>query len=435
VEEGGPLTVWRVITDSEERTLLQKDEVYQIPFATLTPYIIPHRFYGESVADKLIEVQKIKTALLRMLLDSGYFALNQRNYVNMRAVNEFTISDLLNNEPGRPVRGEGPASEAVSPISAGALNFDVFSAMEYVNTMAEGRSGIVRNAQGLNPDTLHETAKGAMALIAAAQKRVRMIARIFAETGIKDLFVGVHCELRNGFRQEGKSFQPIEAKVGRQWKSASPGEWPDRCAMTVHVGVGSAGREHELAVAGQRLELMQSAVELQGGLEGPIVDGKNLHAALMDWERAGGSKRGDKFWSDPADPNAPKPQPKPDPEMMKAQAELQLKQQSAAADVQLAQTKAQTDAQLTAQKHQNDLQASAAKAEQDHQLALARLDAEMQLKREQIAAELQLKREQLSAELELKRELGYAQAAASHEVGMAKVNASTSQVEPGGEPG
>jgi hypothetical protein len=83
--------------------------------------------------------------------------------------------------PGAPIRSA--TGDAVRPISAGQLGFDVFGAMEYVSVMGEQRSGVVRNAQGLNPDTLHETAKGALAMISQAQKRVRMIARVFAETG------------------------------------------------------------------------------------------------------------------------------------------------------------------------------------------------------------------------------------------------------------
>lgn len=423
--DDGKLTVWCVVTDAEERLLLHSEEVGIIPFAALTPYIVPHRFYGESVADKLIEVQRIKTALLRMLLDSGYFALNQRNYVDMTKANEFTIADLLANEPGRPVRGNGEG--AVVPIGAGSLNFDVLSAMEYVNTVAETRSGIVRNAQGLNPDTLHETKGGMMQLVMAAQKRVRMIARIFAETGIKDLFLGVHALLRQG---HGDGYAAPKAKIGSLWKEVKPGQWPERCAMTVHVGVGSAGREHDMAIATQRLELMERV--MMAGVPG-IVDPNNLHNALSGWERAAGSKTPELYWSDPSQkPPAP---PQPDPEVVKAQGQLELQKQKAAADVQLTREKAQVDAQTTAQKHQMDAAAAEAKAQREHELAVARMEAEMQLKREQIAAELDLKREQLAAELELKRQLGFAQAAVAHEVGMTKASVSTSEVEPGGEAG
>lgn len=421
-EKAEALKIWRIVTDAEEKVLLEKDEVDQIPFAGFTPYIVPHRFYGESVADKLIEVQRIKTVLLRNHLDSIYFALNQRMAVDMNLATEFTIADLLRNEPGVPIRVRGPG--AITPVSAGALNVDTLASLEYAATMAEARSGIVRNAQGLNPDTLHDTAKGAMALITAAQKRVRMIARIFAETGVKDLFVGVHNLLRRGYGSEGKDYEPLAKKFGREWRTAQPDQWMERAAMTVHVGVGSAGREHDLMIGTQRLQLMQEVLGLQGGPDGPFVDPANVHNALSAWERASGTKAPEMFWSDPKTAE-PKP-PKPDPEMEKAKAELQIKQQEGQAKLQLQAAESQQKAQL-----------DAAAGEREMALSMRKLEMEMALKREQIAAELDLKREQLQAELQLKRELGFAQAAASYETGMAKVNASvsTSDVQPGGEAG
>lgn len=429
-KEGEPLEIWRIITDGEEKTLLDKERVDQIPFAALTPYIIPHRFYGESVADKLIQVQQIKTALLRMLLDSGYFALNQRNYVDMQKANEFTIADLLANEPGRPVRGKG--ENGVVPLAAGALNFDVFGALEFASTMAEGRSGIVRNAQGLNPDTLHDTAKGAMALIAAAQKRVRMIARIFAETGVKDLFLGVHCMLRQGYTDK---HEPAEAKLRNNWKKVSPNKWQERCAMTVHVGVGSAGKEHDLIVGTQRLELMERLIGLQGGVDGPFIDKANVHNALSAWERAGGTKTPDLYWSDPA--NAPPQPPKPDPETEKAKAELALKAEEGKANLQLKQAEGQMKAQMDAEKGARDHELAVMKLESEMTLAREKTAAELQLKRETTEAELAMKRELLTAELEMKRETAYLNAEVARETGLAKAEASSSvsDVQPGGDPG
>jgi hypothetical protein len=292
------------------------------------------------------------------------------------------------------------------------------SALEYAATMAESRSGIVRNAQGLNPDTLHDTAKGAMALITAAQKRVRLIARVFAETGIKDLFLGVHCLLRTGHTED---HAPMTAKLGNSWKQTQPNQWPERCAMAIHVGVGSAGKEHDLIVASQRLEIVERLIQMPGAM-GSLIDGKNIHQGLIAWERAAGTKAPEQYWSDPA--NAP-PQPeKPDPEMAKAQAQMQLEQAKAQGSLQLEHAKAQAKSQSDAES-----------AQRDHELAMARLSAEIDLKRYQVDQELGLKREQLAAELQLKRELGFAQAEVSHNVGMAKVSAATSSVEAGGEPG
>lgn len=429
-DEDGEPEIWRVTTDSEEKVLLEKECVSHIPFGPLTPYVVSHRLYGRSLADVLFEVQRIKTVLWRAHLDNIYFGLNQRNEVAMARANEFTIADLLRNEPGVPVRSQ--TGDAVRPISAGPLNVDTLGSLEYANTVVEMRSGVVRNAQGMNPDTLHDTAGGMSKLVAAAMKRVRFMARLFAEMGVKDLALGVRRLARENHNPE--EYAPNRMRLGpKRWKDYDPTQWADDREVTVHIGIGSEGREHELLVATQGLEIAERLVDRQGGMDGPLISADNIHNRLKKWSDAANERDSDRFWMDPA--QAPPQQPKPDPEMMKAQAELQLKKQTAEADAQLAHGKAQSDMQLQTAKHEAQLEADARRAQNDHELGMARLEAEMQLKREQIGAELQLKREQLTAELQLKRELGFAQAAASHEVGMAKVSASTSGVEPGGEPG
>lgn len=420
LEEGGELVYWRVDTNSEETTLIDKEQVSCIPFGAITPYINSHRFYGESVADKLIEIQKIKTTLLRMFLDDGYFALNQRMQVDMTFANEFTISDLLRNEPNMPVRTKG---NALSPLRAGGLNFDALAALEYASVMSEQRTGIVRNAQGLNPDSLHETAKGAMALISAAQKRVRYIARIFAETGVKDLIRGVHDLLRSGYgaeTEEGVERANPTAKLGKGWKQVEPGSWKERCDIDVQIGIGSAGREQDLMVMQQVMEIQQQMA--MGGLGGIIVKPDNIYNAAKRFAQAGNIKTPELYFSDPAEAE-PQP-PKPDPEMAKVEGQMQLEQQKAMGQFQLEQAK-------TEAKTQSDAQA----AQQDYDLSMMKMQGEMELKRYQIDQELQLKREQLVAELQLKRELGMAQAEVQHSIGQAKVSASTSTVEPGGDPG
>lgn len=427
LDDDGDLEIVRVVTDAEERTLIEWDEIDHIPFGAVTPYINPHRFYGESLFDKLQEVQRIKTALLRMMLDDGYFALNQRVEVNMMQANEFTLSDLVRNVPGAPIRSKG---QALTPIQAGSLSFDVFGAMEYASVMGEQRTGIMRNAQGLNPDTLHDTAKGALALLGAAQRRVRLIARIMAETGFKDMFLGVHRLLRTSYSED---MEKPAAKLRSGWKQVDPTQWQPREGMTIQVGVGSAGKEHDLAMTTQGLQIVQEIVQMQGGSQGPLVTLDNMYQWLKKWTSAAGIKSTELFFSDPA--NAQPQPPKPDPEMAKAQAQLQLEQAKAQGQLQLAHAQAQSDAQLQASKIEAQGQADIVKAQRDHELSMAKLQAETDLKRYQIDQELQLKRESLAAELQMKRELGIMQAGVQREIGHAKVNASVQDVEPGGEPG
>ncbi len=420
--DGDDLKLYRVLTDADEAVLLEKDECDHIPFAAGSPYIIPHRFYGEGVPDKTIEIQKIKTVFLRSLMDSIYFALNQRNEVSEADSSENTIADLLRNAPGVPVRSK--TGNAIKPIQAPALNVPLLEALEYASTMAEGRTGIVRNAQGLNPDTLHDTAQGALALIGAAQKRVRLVARNFAETIIRDLYVGIHRTLRTSYSGD---YKKPTAKIGKAWKNFDPANWPERNAMAIHVGVGSAGKEHDLAIAGKRLEIA-GQVTAEGGM-GTVFDPKNAYNQLLAFERAAGTKAPEKYWTDPA--TVPPKPPQPSPEMAKAQADIQLRQVQAKSDMDLAQSKAQTDAALQAQKHQNDMQASEAQAQRDHQLKLAQVESDGALKRYQIDQELQLKREQSLAEITLKREEMQLNAQIRQQTESAKID----QANVGGQPG
>lgn len=354
----GKTELWRVVTGGDDRILLEKERVEAIPFAAITPYIITHRLMGRSLADLLLEIQRVKTALLRMLLDSGYFAMNQRMEVATQAgkANKWTLSDLLRNEPGLPIRSDD--GNSVRPIQAGALAFDVTGALEFMSTVAEQRTGIARNAQGLNPDTLHDTAKGAQVLIAAAQKRIRMVARVFAETGIKDLFLIVHQLLR----QHGSAG---DAKLGGQWANVDPSTWPERKALKVEIGVGSGGREHDIMAGTQLLSMMQGAIQGQGGLDGPLMSPDNLHAALKRQTERLGFRNGDQFWRDPKTYQA---QPKADPEILNLQSQQQIEMEKIKAKAAL----------------------DMAALQQKGQLELRQIEMEIELKREQIAAETQL---------------------------------------------
>jgi hypothetical protein len=366
--DGEEYKIYRVETGGDETVMIEWEEVDAIPFAAITPYIVTHRFYGESVADKLMEIQRIKTAVTRAGLDNIYFALNQRMEVSETAMSGRTLSDLLRNEPGVPVLSK--TGNAVRAISAGPLNFDPFSTLEYFSTVAEQRAGIVRSAQGLNPDTLHDTAKGAQVQVSAAQKRTRMIARIFAETGVKDFILGVHAMLR----QTGGMSEKV--RLRRKWVATDPTGWGERNDMTIELGVGSAGREQDLAAMGQVLSLQEKCIAGQGGsLNGPLVTAVNIFKAATRFVEKAGIKAPEEFFTDPGvekGPNRP-----PDPAAMAqqqaqqaAQAEMAAKAQAEAAKTALAQAQLEQQGQIALGAHSIE----------ERKLALAeaklRLDAE-----------------------------------------------------------
>lgn len=359
--------LWRVVTNADATILLDMGRASRVPFAVSTPFLVAHRLIGMSLYDKLKEVQQIKTVLLRTLLDSGYFALNQRYEVaeGTGRANANTLNDLLNNVPGAPVRSTD--GQSVRALGGGRLDFDVAGALEFMSTVAEQRSGIVRNAQGLNPDTLHDTAKGAMALMGAAQKRVRMMARVFAETGIRDLYLLIHDVCRTTVKGSQKK------RLRGDWVEVDPSQWAARNDMAIEVGVGSGGRDQELAALNMIGE--RQAQMLQGGLSS-LVTPQNVYNTAKKLVEKAGLKGAELYFTDPS--KAEPQQPQPDPELQKAMIQ------------------AQTDKY--------------------------KIDEEMKLKRDQMAGEFALERERMTMDARTTLLTG-------------AVNSLGRPVEMGGEPG
>lgn len=403
LEGTGKSQLWQIETDAECKVILHKRKVDRTGLSCGTPFIVAHRFYGMSLAEKLIEIQKIKTALLRLMLDSGYFAMNQRVEVAMDQATEHTIADLMRNEPMVPVRTKN--GNGIKPLQAGQLGFDVGMALEYTSMMGELRTGIVRNAQGLNPDTLHDTAKGAMALMTMAQKRVRMIARILAETLIKGWFLDIHALSRKHATRAEK------IQLRGKWVDVNPSSFGDRSDMVIEVGVGSGGKEMELAALSKILE-MQKEILIN---HGPVASWQNAYNALKRFCERAGFKAPELFFTDPAaekqkkeEENAkraamgqPPIEEPPSAEQMAMQAEMAKEQAKTQATMQVEQFRAQQDQQKTAlelEKFKISLAAEQENAARDFELQKAKLDLDAQIAREKLMAETTIARERLQAE-------------------------------------
>ena len=309
--------------DEKCTVLLDKDKLECVPFAAGSPYRIPHRLYGRSLADLLLEIQRIKTALTRLHIDGGFFSVNARHEIDMSKASEHTISDYLNNVPGFPVRAKQQG--AITPLVTARSDFKTLESLEYFSTVGENRTGIVRNAQGINPDTLHDTAKGAQMLMTAAQKRLRFIARTLAETLFKDLFIGVHTLLRTAGSQQ------LAVRLTGNWVPVDPSSWGERKDMTIEIGMGAGGRETDLIAATSIGQMMEKALEGQatGAISVPVVTPDNVYEFGTWYTERAGVKKGKKFWTDPKpamEQQAQQP-PQEDPEVAKAKAELQLQAQ------------------------------------------------------------------------------------------------------------
>ena len=395
-EGTGKLTLYQVVTDASEDVLLSAEEVDTIPFAAGTPYRNPHKFYGTSIADKMMEIQKINTALQRMLLDSGYFALNQRHEIDMTGATENTLKDYKNNIPGSSIRVK--RVNTINPVGSTGLTFDAVQAIESMAVIAEQRTGIVRNAQGLNPDTLHDTARGAQILMNASQKRMRLIARLLAH-GIKDMYLLVHDLMRGNGKES-------TMRLTGDFIPVDPSKWGSRRDMKIMVGVGSGGKQESLSVLDNIIQKQAEGIQLQGGTNGPLITTENIYNAVTDFVKTSGLRGEDRYFSNPAKAE-PQP-PKPDPEAEKMQAEMQMKAQEAQVNAQMKQQEMQFNqqakqAELEGKKEIAAVTLQIKQEEGQQKLELtAQLEAmKQQLAQEKAAAEIQLAEAKAIAEMQL----------------------------------
>ncbi len=309
--------------------ILTNEPIDRIPFVSITPVKIPHKFFGLSIADLIMDIQLIKSTLMRNLMDNMYNQ-NFGRYAVLEG--QANLDDLLTQRPGGVVRVKSP--NAIMPLATPQLEKSSFEMLSYLDQLRESRSGVNKYSQGLNENALtsHTTATAVTATMTAAQSRVELIARCFAETGVKELMKNIYeLVLKNQDHQR-------VVMLRNQWIPIRPDMWRDQYDCTVSVGIGNGNRDQQLMHLTTMLQFAGDA--MRGGLK--IVNEKNMYNMGAALVKNMGFQNVDDFLTDPD--NVP---PQPDPREQLEQAEMQLKQKELeikAADIQIKSQKMQQEA-------------------------------------------------------------------------------------------
>jgi hypothetical protein len=299
---------------------LENEEFPEIPFCSWTPIPIPHRHVGLSIDDTMEDQQRINTALNRGLLDNVYFTMNPRLVYDKNTVD---VSMLQINRPGGHVANDGPPMSSMFPVPVNPMAGQLLPVIDYVAQTVEKRTGVGRMTSGVDADVLAQSTKGAYVdAKSAANQRIEQIARIFAETGLSQLFCAVHRDL-NRHQDHATQF-----KLKEKWITTNPTEWRERTNMTVSVGLGNSSKDEirsNLMLMGQG---QQMAAQVPGLVQPQNVFNLfNRMAIELGFDQAG-------FITDPKSPEyqqfvqgqqAP-PNPLAEAEQIKGQTVLQKAQ-------------------------------------------------------------------------------------------------------------
>jgi hypothetical protein len=257
--------------------------------------------------------------------------------------------------------------------------------LAYVNQQAEMRTGIQKQGQGLDPNVLDTanqiTATQAAQMEEAQNNRAELIARIFAETGVKDLYKKI---LRLLVKHQPRA---RVIRLRNKWVEMDPRHWNADMDVSISVGLGIGNKAQQIAVADGILQTI--AMAMQDPRAATLFPLEKIYNAIKRKFTAAGIKNTDEFIQEPQrdeQGNVVEPETPPDPETQKAQAEMQLSAAKLQGEQQMAQAKLEMQQQEAALKIQ---------------LAREEAEAEAMLAREKAMFEAELAREKMQLEREL----------------------------------
>jgi hypothetical protein len=419
VDGDGEAELVRVCFGGDSNGKLLDWEVWEDehPFDDIPCSPVPHRWTAQSISDETMDVQDVKTVLSRQLLNNTYWVNNPQTFTTGKIKNP---EELIEPNFGGNVHGD--VGSTVTPLVRPYIGDKTLMALQHQDEVVARRTGVSRTTMALDPESLqNQTATAAQGQRDAGYSQIELVARNMAEWGWRKVFRKL---LRLMIKHQK---QPRKIMTAGEEKTIDPRHWNADMDVTINVGLGTGSRERDAAMLNTVLQqqILYTDRMGSGGFPDKALEMlPYIHNTLTKFAESTGLKNPEAYWPDMDEnmveegkqriaQNAGKPDPK-----------IQLEQDKAKADVETDRMKMQADAQQS----QERLSLDAQKMTMEFQLRREQLVAEMELKREQLNAELGLKREQMIAELALKRELGAMGAAA-------KVEAATSSVNMGGDPG
>ncbi len=327
-EQDGTADLIKATVIGDNHELVDWEHCDERPFALFTCDPEPHTLIGLCTADYVMDVQLVKSSIMRGMLDSLTLALNPRTVVEEGEVN---MGDVMNHEVGGVIRTTKDVNAVIREF---AHRFDqsggaAFPMLQYMDEQKENRTGISKAAAGLDADALQSATKAAVAAtLSGAQQHIEMLARVFAETGMKQLYSLI---LKMLVKHQD---QTRMVRLRNEWVEMDPAAWHADMDVRVNLALGAGSSEEKLQL--MQLVLQNQEAQLQQG--SPLVSYAEYRSTLGRMIEMAGWPNSDEFykpWSEQeqAQYDQQKAQEPPqDPALMLAQAQIQIEQERLALD-------------------------------------------------------------------------------------------------------
>jgi hypothetical protein len=258
------------------------------PFFAISPTKDPHRIWVKrSYAELIGELQDLKVALTRQIVQNIALTNDPKMILAEDAIN---IDDYVKGRAVIRKKANHPMQDVAMSMPVNQLSPYTYQFLEYIESQKENRTGITRYNQGLDANTLNKTATGISQIMGASTQRLELIARMFAETGVYELF-----RFMIGLNQKFID-QNTVIRLTNKELAISPDDLQGNFDLVVNAGISIASKEStQLMLQSMLTALMQVR---NAGI--PIVTPDNIYNLFKKWIEAAGFKNYADYITDPA---------------------------------------------------------------------------------------------------------------------------------------
>ena len=258
------------------------------PFFAISPTKDPHRIWVKrSYAELIGELQDLKVALTRQIVQNIALTNDPKMILAEDAIN---IDDYVKGRAVIRKKANHPMQDVAMSMPVNQLSPYTYQFLEYIESQKENRTGITRYNQGLDANTLNKTATGISQIMGASTQRLELIARMFAETGVYELF-----RFMIGLNQKFID-QNTVIRLTNKELAISPDDLQGNFDLIVNAGISIASKESTQLM----LQSMLTALMQVRGAGIPIVTPDNVYNLFKKWIEAAGFKNYADYITDPA---------------------------------------------------------------------------------------------------------------------------------------
>lgn len=283
----------RLIVKCQDEIL--HEEPYGIePYAVMSQIPMPHTLIGKSRGEAASRIQLQRTAIERGMMDNLYSVLRPRMAIDDSDGSieggKVDLDDLMNDQIDGIIRVDGRPMESLMPIVTPYVGTEALQVIQYLDAKKGQSLGNQAVTQGLNADQFYkETATRFEGVQDMGAAKIELVARVYAETGFRQLFEGVIWTAQH--------YQDDECEVmvlGKQM-TVDPRKWRYDHYCESNIGLGAGDSEESIANLGVTLQTQFQL--MQAG--SPLIDSQKIYNTLEDLTRAMGKPDASRYFNNP----------------------------------------------------------------------------------------------------------------------------------------